>query len=397
MITVFVFTLILFTTTLASQEVNGEEDLPFPVQSGGTGSEKAIPDWVDQNFRWYGEGAIAQSELVNAIKFLIDNNIMVIDKSETPSKIPSHSPEWTNLNDSDPGVAQVSPSQTKVLILAPTAEGESQTDETSISGKYYLTIATYSLIDGITYLTIPVDPNSGVPNSGNPNTIELVTQNVGTDTSNTGSTPGNPTDLYGIWTYLGGCPVGENCFDVSMNSFLETQDTASEKIKELVDGGETDSKQWEDVIDQLAATQGYDTTDSVVDDLAGIVVLCSTAIDKEIYALQAEILLLQELSDMHVDDTSIDTDSTRSIGDSTEDMDGVWWGERLSKVDQKIKALQTGLEVLEEKLSSTGDDAQLANIDLQNSLQKQQQTLQTLSNILKSQHDTLKAIISNVR
>ena len=42
MITVFAFTLILFTTTLASQEVDGEEDIPFPVQSGGTGSEKAI-------------------------------------------------------------------------------------------------------------------------------------------------------------------------------------------------------------------------------------------------------------------------------------------------------------------------------------------------------------------
>ncbi|HEU4391440.1 MAG TPA: hypothetical protein VFV34_26810 [Blastocatellia bacterium] len=35
----------------------------------------------------------------------------------------------------------------------------------------------------------------------------------------------------------------------------------------------------------------------------------------------------------------------------------------------------------EEKLNSIGDDAQLANIDLQNILQKQQQTLQTMSNI----------------
>jgi hypothetical protein len=40
-----------------------------------------------------------------------------------------------------------------------------------------------------------------------------------------------------------------------------------------------------------------------------------------------------------------------------------------------------------------GDDAQLANVDLQNTLQKQQQTLQTLSNISKALHDTAMAVI----
>jgi hypothetical protein len=53
--------------------------------------------------------------------------------------------------------------------------------------------------------------------------------------------------------------------------------------------------------------------------------------------------------------------------------------------------------VLEEKLSSVGDDAQLANIDLQNSLQKQQQTLQTMSNVSKMLHDTATSIIRNMR
>jgi hypothetical protein len=47
----------------------------------------------------------------------------------------------------------------------------------------------------------------------------------------------------------------------------------------------------------------------------------------------------------------------------------------------------------EGRLASTGDDAQLANVDLQNVLQKQQQALQLLSNMSKSMHDTAKAII----
>jgi hypothetical protein len=45
---------------------------------------------------------------------------------------------------------------------------------------------------------------------------------------------------------------------------------------------------------------------------------------------------------------------------------------------------------------SAGGDAQ-ANIDLQNTLQKQQQTFQTISNVMKTKHDTAKNSISNVR
>jgi hypothetical protein len=54
------------------------------------------------------------------------------------------------------------------------------------------------------------------------------------------------------------------------------------------------------------------------------------------------------------------------------------------------------IKTVEEMLSSTGDDAQLANLDLQDALQKQQQTLQMMSNILKNQHDTAKHIIQKL-
>ena len=52
---------------------------------------------------------------------------------------------------------------------------------------------------------------------------------------------------------------------------------------------------------------------------------------------------------------------------------------------------------LEDKLNSVGEDAQLANLDLQNALQKQQQTMQMMSNISKQMHETAKAIINNIR
>jgi hypothetical protein len=50
----------------------------------------------------------------------------------------------------------------------------------------------------------------------------------------------------------------------------------------------------------------------------------------------------------------------------------------------------------EEKLNSIGDDAQLANVDLQNILQKQQQTLQMLSNISKMLHDTAMSVLRKI-
>lgn len=55
------------------------------------------------------------------------------------------------------------------------------------------------------------------------------------------------------------------------------------------------------------------------------------------------------------------------------------------------------LRDMEAKLNSIGDDAQLANIDLQNKMQQEQRTFQTISNIMKTLHDTAKAIIRNIR
>jgi hypothetical protein len=54
---------------------------------------------------------------------------------------------------------------------------------------------------------------------------------------------------------------------------------------------------------------------------------------------------------------------------------------------------QDYLRYLEDKLNTVGDDAQLANIDLQNALQKQQQLVQMISNISKLLNDTAMNVI----
>jgi hypothetical protein len=60
------------------------------------------------------------------------------------------------------------------------------------------------------------------------------------------------------------------------------------------------------------------------------------------------------------------------------------------------KELECYIERLELRLLSVGDDAQLANVDLQNVMQKQQQALQMLSNVSKMLHDNAMTIIRKI-
>jgi uncharacterized protein YdcH (DUF465 family) len=69
---------------------------------------------------------------------------------------------------------------------------------------------------------------------------------------------------------------------------------------------------------------------------------------------------------------------------------------QLKAMDHEIKKLTKKTNMLEDKLKNYGDDAQLANVDLQNWLQKQQQTIQMMSNISKMIHDNLMAVIRKI-
>ena len=41
-----------------------------------------VPEWVKNNALWYGEGIISESEFLNAIKFLIESEIITLNNSE---------------------------------------------------------------------------------------------------------------------------------------------------------------------------------------------------------------------------------------------------------------------------------------------------------------------------
>ena len=47
-------------------------------------SAQAVPEWVKNTALWYGEGIVSEGEFLNMIKFLIENDVIVIDSIGEP-------------------------------------------------------------------------------------------------------------------------------------------------------------------------------------------------------------------------------------------------------------------------------------------------------------------------
>ena len=45
-------------------------------------SAESVPEWVKNNALWYGQGDISETEFLNAIKFLIESGVIVIESAE---------------------------------------------------------------------------------------------------------------------------------------------------------------------------------------------------------------------------------------------------------------------------------------------------------------------------
>jgi plastocyanin len=43
-----------------------------------------IPDWIKNVAKWYGEGQVSETEFLNAIKYLIDNKIILLKSESQP-------------------------------------------------------------------------------------------------------------------------------------------------------------------------------------------------------------------------------------------------------------------------------------------------------------------------
>ncbi len=49
-------------------------------------SAESIPPWIKNTALWYGEDSISETEFLNAIKFLIENDVIVLEEDEVVSE-----------------------------------------------------------------------------------------------------------------------------------------------------------------------------------------------------------------------------------------------------------------------------------------------------------------------
>ena len=56
--------------------------------SVNSANAELVPEWVKNNALWYGEGVISEAEFLNAIKFLIENEIIILNNvMELPENV----------------------------------------------------------------------------------------------------------------------------------------------------------------------------------------------------------------------------------------------------------------------------------------------------------------------
>jgi plastocyanin len=49
-------------------------------------SAESLPQWIKNTALWYGEGSITETEFLNAIKFLIENDLIELEQDEIVSE-----------------------------------------------------------------------------------------------------------------------------------------------------------------------------------------------------------------------------------------------------------------------------------------------------------------------
>lgn len=395
-------TTIIATITITGFVIFGLQ-YALAVEEGGMNSQehklmgkaKAIPDWVDQNFRWYGEGLIGQADLLNSLSFLLDNGHMHL--SDTAAKkmqdLRAENAALKKKLDVDGlvGPKTAMPSDDKLGRVKVQFPWDKASEKEALE---HLRKA-YDLNPNLETKVIQFDKNHD-------KWIDVLSIDWETSTTTkgdidrpliVGKVP-NPNDASDR-------PTEEVAF------YHNKISAAHEKVGDII-GKRGTAAAWGEAMAEMGSglKKQDSSSESAVDELSSVVVLCSIAMEREVQKNQSDLEFLRELSNTATENT--DTATTRATDEQarmtasstkTNDFDDLIL-KRAEKLQQKVESIQVGMNVCKDKIQNLDKrvaSSELMNIDLQNALQKQQQSVQTLSNIIKSQHETIKTIIQNMK
>lgn len=425
--TIITMTSILICSTIIAHDVYAQSSAnPTP-----SSKAVAIPDWVKTQFEWFVDGQIDEATLLTSMNWMFDNNLMhlsekaaqeVNDLREVNKRLHYGISTYIQEGQIDENEFEdltgvdVEPEAAAIAIPNLLDARKSGNEATSAPAGDFVSVAQGDINNlttdqALQHLRKAYDLN--------PNDVTVIAEfdpdhdkwvivrafEWHTQTTQDGEilSPSSIQKETFVFSHLlenSAATSSDESTDQTTVTFTGLESASSAVQEIMLKGGTTSA--WQDGIASFPKTS---TIDSVVDELQGIVVLCSTEIDKQSQIIDSELEILDQwlkIIEKENAPTSTDTSASLTTGETSttgqynqSDLDFIQT--RLASIDLKIKSLSTGVEVLEGELASVGEDSQLANMDLQNALQKQQQILQTLSSISKSHHDTLKSIINNMR
>ncbi len=69
--------------------------LLIPVLLSTDASAQLVPEWIKTTAKWFGDDLISENEFLNAMKYLIENGIIILDLQET--QISKNMPQVSNI------------------------------------------------------------------------------------------------------------------------------------------------------------------------------------------------------------------------------------------------------------------------------------------------------------
>lgn len=407
LISLVVVTLILLTMAIIPQDVYGPLDQPQldDRNYNEIKESKVIPEWVKNQFEWYLTGEIDEGTLLTSMNWMFDNNIMHLSEkaAQEVKQLREENQKYKELlghelthtiqqgtsgsnSQSNPGERVMQPefgsSQSKVTVRGWDPEKKEEiVGSNKAVAKFVVELYAESLsLSDVIWLPMTEGEVLIGYEGGDPER-PIIIGRIYNESSQIDSSLGTMSSP-------------------GLNS-VEKIRAVGEKVDNiLLMGGSLST--WQENISRYQTDSSQDSYAS----LNEMVFLYSNAIDKKTIQIDSELEILSQwlkIISENQKTTSYDESGRLTSGTATENMvqyretDFNFITGKLANIDQEIKALKTGLDVLEAKVSLIGEDSQLANIDLQNSLQKLQQTLQILSNVSKAAHDTAMASIRNMK